>query len=207
MITRQIKSTVKVPHASRTKGSWYGHLFRRLIHISMLVIPLIYYPYGHAIAAFFHLTVVSFLLILLVVALFAEFLRISFGVVLFGQRGYESKQISAFAWGMFSIVIVLLISPGLKFSVPIIWSLSLADPLMGEMRRIVKSAFWVEFVGVNVVLAIWWGCAYWFSLSLWWGVLLAPLTVAAEWLDLKWIDDNALMLLVPLIVVMIVSQF
>jgi len=82
----------------------------------------------------------------------------------------------------------------------------LADPLLGEMRILIKSVLWVELLGLVFVLLIWWGCAYWFGISMWWGVLMAPITVGVEWLNLKWIDDNALMLLVPLAVVMMVNR-
>jgi len=107
-LRKKRESIGKTPHAARTVGSWYGHLFRRLIHVSMLVIPLIYYAYGESIARFLHLTTTSLLLFVLVIAFFSEFLRISFGFVIFGQRRYEARQISAFAWGVFAMVIVLL---------------------------------------------------------------------------------------------------
>lgn len=186
-----------------TKGNKIGHYFRRLVHISLCVIPLLYYSYKTALSAALHLDINIVLWTLLAVVILLEGIRLKLGWVVFGQREYEARQISAFAWGSVGIILVLLFSPGLEFSLPIIWSLAFADPILGESRRYIKQSWVVNIIGLVVLLIIWWGCAYWFSFSLWWGVILAPLTGAVESLRLKWIDDNALILLVPLFIVMI----
>lgn len=195
-------------HAVNTKGHWYGHVFRRIIHVSMLAIPLVYYAFAANIAGFFALSTHSFLLILLALALLVELIRLRMGLIFFGQRKHEAKYISSFSWGLFGIVIVLLTSPSRAFSIPIIWCLALVDPLLGELRRIRWPALWTESIGLISLLAIWWLCgSYWLGISMWWGVLLAPITLAVEWLNLKWVDDNALMLLVPLGFVLAIEYF
>lgn len=191
-----------------TKGSGCGHVFRRIVHVSMLVIPLVYYAYDQQISQVFFVSTYGVLLILLAITLIVEAIRLRFKWVIFGQRFYEARYISAFTWGMVGILLVLLISPSRSFSIPIIWCLALVDPLLGELRSLMTRLIWVECVGVLVALAIWWLCgSYWLGLSLWWGVFLAPITVAVESIKLKWIDDNALMLLVPLIVIKVALQW
>lgn len=190
-----------------TKGNVYGYIGRRLFHVSMAVIPFIYYPFGNQIGAFFHMSPYLFLLILLVLVVILETLRLSFRITIFGQRNYEARQISALAWGTASIILVLLFSPGPQYSIPLIWSFAFGDPLLGELRRTKIPTIWVELIVVIFILAIWWIAAYWFGISWWWGIFLAPITVAVEWLDLKWIDDNALILLVPLIIILIVKAW
>ena len=170
----------------------------------MLVLPLLYYYHGQQIAGFFSVSLHVFILILLLLTMLAEWLRLQTGFVFFGQRKHEARRISSLSWGVLGIVIVLFLAPGREFGIPIIWSLALADPLLGEARRWLRS--WLAaLIGMVTVLLIWWLCAYWFGISLWWGVCLAPITVAVEWVNLKWIDDNILMLLAPLAVVLIVN--
>ena len=190
-----------------TKGKKYGHLMRRIVHILMAVVPLIYYAYRDRIPVFFHITPTVLLLVILAILILLEILRLSFGIIVFGQRDYEAKQISAFSWGAASLILVLLLAPGPQFGIPIIWSCSLGDPVLGELRQFKFSTRWAELIGLIFILIIWWVCAYWFGISWWWGVFLAPIIVAVEWLNLKWIDDNALMMLVPLFIILIVKAW
>lgn len=170
----------------------------------MLVLPLLYYDHGQQIAGLFSVSPRVFLLILLVLMVLIESLRLQTGLVFFGQRKHEARRISSFGWGMLGIALVLFLAPGPAFGIPIIWSLALGDPFLGEARRWLP--LWLaEVMGLLVVVLIWWFCAYWLGISMWWGVCLAPITVAVEWLNLKWVDDNVLMLLVPLAVVLIVG--
>jgi len=51
--------------------------------------------------------------------------------------------------------------------------------------------------------AVWIGCHFWIGTPLIVSILLAPLTVAGEVPSLKYIDDNATMVLIPLAALMI----
>ena len=44
-------------------------------------------------------------------ALIVEAVRLKLGITVFGQRDYESKQVSALAWGALSIGLCVLIAP------------------------------------------------------------------------------------------------
>lgn len=184
-----------------THGKLSGHLFRRCFHLSTVALPFLYAAYAQHVADFLNAglpVVLSFCLLAIVLL---ESLRLTFQLVIFGQRDYERKKISSFAWGAFSLVLVLWLSPANAYYTAIIVSYALGDPLLGELRAALKSQWLAELLGLMVVLAVWVFCALWFDFALWFAFLVAFLTVVAEWAKLKWIDDNALMLLVPLLAV------
>ena len=86
---------------------------------------------------------------------------------------------------------------------PLILSLSLGDPFLGEVRRKGYDARSVFVIGSIFILAIWLSCAYFIDTKVWICLIIAPICVAAEWPRLRWIDDNATMLLIPLSVVIL----
>lgn len=181
-----------------TKGGAIAHVLRRLFHVSMLVIPFCYYYF------FTHLASQKTLRLIILAFIFLIFLfekfRIRARLVLFGQRLHEATHISAFAWTMLSIGIILFFAP-VYFAIPIVACCAFVDPLMGEMRLYQVSKYKIMMVGVILALIIWLACALFYHFPVWYGVIIAPITVAAEWPSFKWIDDNALMLLVPLLIV------
>ncbi|MEC9118057.1 MAG: hypothetical protein VX854_00845, partial [Candidatus Thermoplasmatota archaeon] len=128
-------------HVPASVGGLRGHIFRRLIHIAMMIIPFLYYWNGTSISNFFfELDPKQFVSVVAFIFLLTEIIRLRMGFVVFGQRDYESKQISAFFWGGSSVCLVLLLSPevGIQnsaFGFPLILGLTLIDPLMGELRR------------------------------------------------------------------------
>lgn len=183
-------------HASNTKGQWCGHWFRRAVHVSMAVIPFLYYHYVKQNS--------WVLLIALLFVVLLEFLRLRFKLVFFGQREYEQRKISAFAWGMVGIILVLGFSPAPKYSIAIIVSCALGDPLLGELRRFIAQKWLINLIGCLCVMLVWLVCALAFGLSPWLVLFLPILTVFAEQIDLRWIDDNALMLLLPLLAILLV---
>ena len=185
-------------------GGMGGHLLRRAIHLGMCAIPWAYYVHGEALTAALGLAapeqVVSAVVLLILVA---EAVRLRMGFTVFGQRDYEAHQISALAWGGLGIGIVLLALPEAMHGVPLILSLALGDPLLGEMRRAGLAPRTVMAGGVVAVFAVWVGCVLWLGTPWLLALLLPPVCVAAEWPRLRWIDDNATMLLVPLGAVML----
>jgi hypothetical protein len=183
-------------HAS-TKGGKLAHIVRRMLHLSMIFIPVVYYFF--LIPHFSHEVLRNSMLVFLCAVLLFEIIRIRLGFVFFAQRLHEATHFSAFGWTMISIAFVLLFSPAMPYTFAIIGSCALADPIVGELRqwRIEKKK--IIMVGLLVVLGVWATIAYLCGISYYWGLLMAPITIAAEWPSLEWIDDNALMLLVPLV--------
>ena len=190
-------------HAKHSVGGKRGHLARRVFHVSMVTIPLAWYWHVGFIEEATGQPRALLLGALMAVVVVTELVRISKGITVFGQRAYEARQFSAVAWGSLSVGATLHFAPtmgtmGAALGLPIIWSLSLVDPLLGELRRAGKSDGLVFAIGVAVTAAIWIGSGLWLGAPLWLAALMAPLTVAAEWPRLRWIDDNATMTLVPL---------
>ena len=192
----QIELTDPVDHSV---GGMYGHMFRRGFHIGMSIIPFIYFEFGEIIADYFSVTVIQVVSFLTLVLVFGEALRLKLGITIFGQRDYESKQVSALAWGGFAVGMTFLILPEHpEFVWPLILSLSLGDPFLGEIRRMGLESKAVFLYGSIFIALIWIACSFQVDTPLWMAVVMGPLCVAAEWPRLKWVDDNATMLLIPL---------
>ena len=192
----QIELTDPVDHSV---GGMYGHMFRRGFHIGMSIIPFIYFEFGEKIADYFSVTVIQVVSFLTLVLVFGEALRLKLGITIFGQRDYESKQVSALAWGGFAVGMTFLILPEHPELVwPLILSLSLGDPFLGEIRRMGLESKAVFLYGSIFIALIWIACSFQVDTPLWMAVVMGPLCVAAEWPRLRWVDDNATMLLIPL---------
>ena len=206
----------EVDHVKHSVGGRGGHIFRRCFHISMASIPWIYYEYGDAIAEIFSLETVQFVALFAMIAIVAELLRIKFGIIIVGQREYEKNQFSALGWGATSIALAIVALSYLDvpngahpgwLTIPIILALSFGDPLMGEARRMGLENRAVYAIGAISCGLIWLACGYFFGTPYWMALLMGPLTMAAELPKLKWIDDNATMVLIPLASVFILSPF
>lgn len=184
---------------SNTNDGIIAHIARRFIHVSMLIVPLLYYHFSPLFSVkTLRLSIIIFIFFIFLV----EKLRIRYRLVFFGQRAYEAMQISAFAWTMLSLGIILLFSPSVAYSIAIIATCAFVDPLMGEMRLRKINQSRVVASGILMGMIVWAACSIVYHLPFWLVVLMPPIAVAAEWPKLKWIDDNALMLLVPLVVVL-----
>jgi len=143
-----------------------------------------------------------------------EAIRIKFGIIIVGQREYEANQISALAWGAIAVCLTLILAPqegtGLeagKYTIPIICGLTFVDPIMGEIKRAKQGMKAAVLVGLAVSFSIWMASVALFSTPFIAALLLAPLTVAGEVPRVRWIDDNATMILFPLIALLILHPF
>ena len=200
-------------HVPASVGGLRGHIVRRITHISMMIIPFLYYWNGTNISNFFfELEPKQFVSVVAFTFLLIEIVRLRMGFVVFGQRDYESEQISAFFWGGFSVCLVLLLSPevGIQnsaFGFPLILGLTLIDPLMGELRRANWSSRNVIVIAYIGTILIWIFCHYFLGTPLFIAPFIAAIVVASEWPRLTWIDDNATMLLIPLSFVLFLEPF
>lgn len=102
-------------------------------------------------------------------------------------------------------LVILFTTP--KFAIPIITAYAIGDPLLGELRETSLSKIWIAVIGVAVITGIWCFCSVWLGTPLWLAFIMGPITVAAEWPCLKWIDDNALMQLVPLLIIRVANHW
>tara|TARA_B100000470_G_scaffold171256_1_gene135636 strand:+ start:269 stop:904 length:636 start_codon:yes stop_codon:yes gene_type:complete len=201
---------VDIDHAEHSVGGAGGHWFRRLTHVGMCVIPFAYHLWGDSIAGKVSMTPSDFVIAVAVFFIVIEVIRIKFGIIIVGQREYEAKQVSALAWGAVAVCLTLILAPqegeGLeagKYTIPIICGLTFVDPIMGEVKRAKMGMQSAVLVGLAVSYTIWMGSVALFSTPFLVAVLLAPLTVAGEVPRVSWIDDNATMILFPLIALLL----
>mgnify|MGYP003313345681 FL=1 len=197
-------------HVENTIGGRRGHVLRRITHLSMIILPFIYYWYGNQIAE--QVTKIieietsreGVVLIALSLLVIIEVIRLFFGIAILGQRTYEKRQISALAWGGISVCLCFLFAPlgGYKeayIGLPIIFTISIVDPLLGETRRIFESDKLVILIAFIVGFLIWILSSFFLQTPIWLSLIMPPLAIASEWPSLKYIDDNATMILIPLI--------
>tara|TARA_B000000532_G_scaffold110369_1_gene88599 strand:- start:6841 stop:7476 length:636 start_codon:yes stop_codon:yes gene_type:complete len=197
-------------HVESTIGGARGHVLRRITHLSMIILPFIYYWHGNQIAELvteiieIETSREGVVLIALSLLVIIEAIRLFFGIAILGQRTYEKRQISALAWGGISVCICFLFAPlgGYKdayIGLPIIFTISIVDPLLGEARRIFESDKLVILLAFIVGFLIWILSSLLLQTPMWLSLIMPPLAIASEWPSLKYIDDNATMILIPLI--------
>ena len=78
---------------------------------------------------------------------------------------------------------------------------------MGEIKRKKQDLKMAIYVGLLTSYAVWIGCHVWIETPILASLLLAPLTVAGEVPKLRYIDDNATMVLFPLSALVILLPF
>jgi hypothetical protein len=188
-------------------GGMSGHIFRRLFHLAMFIIPILYFEYGEQFADSVGMSLDEVVASIVIIAAVGEGIRLKLGFTVFGQREYESKQVSALAWGALAIGLVLLITPTKEYAYPLIFSLTFGDPFMGELRRKGMDSKTVILAACVFVLGIWLACWYAFGTPIIVCLIVAPIAVLAETPRLRYIDDNATMLLIPLVAVVTLEPF
>ena len=188
-------------------GGMGGHIFRRSIHLGMSFLPLIYFELGDSVADSLDLTLPQFVSCVVFLLFAAEGTRLKLGLTIYGQREYEARQISALGWGAFGIGLVFLLAPTEEYIWPLILSLSLGDPFLGEMRRKGLSTRNVIVSSTLFLFLVWVACWHFVETPLWLAFLFAPLCVASEWPRLRYIDDNATMVLIPLGMILLLEPF
>ena len=206
---------VFVDHVGHSVGGIGGHAFRRLTHVSMASIPYLYYVHGETISAYFSLQAREFVSAICILILVTESVRLRTGVVIVGQREYESSQISALAWGALAVALAILIAPegengsmeAGKYGAPIILGMTLVDPVMGEVKRTQQNLRAAIITGLIVSYMVWFGCHLWIGTEFIVAFLLAPLTVLGELPATRAIDDNATMVLFPLVGLVLLLPF
>ena len=188
-------------------GGMRGHLLRRGVHLSMVGIPYLYFVHGESVADTLGASLPQVVAGVVLIALALEGLRLKMGLTIFGQRDYEANQVSALAWGAVGVGFVLLLVPHEAYAWPLIASLALGDPLMGELRRKGIENRQVMIYATLLILAIWLVAVAQFGTPLWLAIVLAPVCMISEWPRLTYIDDNATMLLIPLALVLVLEPF
>ena len=175
-----------------------AHLFRRLFHFCAPLI-LLYYIVPDI---FLWLPKFWWVLIVLACIMIVEAVRLGTGRVFFGLREYEGKQLSAYAWAGIGITL------GFAFFQPmfvacVVFGIGWVDPLIGEMRRQRKMRYYPH-APLLVYFLIVTGCLIVLSdinllTIMILGAVASASAIAIEKPRLP-VDDDFLMLIVPLIV-------
>ena len=188
-------------YAANTVGGHKGHLLRRCIHVLMLLIPIAYYYWGDLIYHYFNHAKVELVLIILVIVIAAEMLRMKKRYLIFGQRSHEATHISSFAWGAMAMAVVLLLVPNPIYAIPVVAGCAVGDPLIGALKYRLPG-YVARIIAFVVIAFIWWVCGHYMLFPVWFPAVIALVTVLVEWPNLVWIDDKALMQLVPLFILL-----
>ena len=188
-------------------GGMNGHIFRRVFHLAMFLIPIAYFEYGDSFSSKLDISLSQLVSIVIIAAIIGESLRLKLGFTIFGQREYEAKQVSALAWGGFAIGMVFLLAPIEQYAYPLIFSLTFGDPFMGELRRKGFDSSKVILYSIIFIFGIWLLCWNLFETPFWLAFIFGPLCVYSEIPRLRYIDDNATMLLIPLAGIIILESF
>jgi len=195
-----------------TVGGKRGHIVRRIYHVIIFgVAPVLFYILED-LAEVWNTTCVKIISVLTMVVIVLEALRLKRGIVVFAMREYERNVISANFWGTFGVCLIMLAAPyrpgvdsatfkdKVWIGAPIIWSLGAVDPLIGELKHRNWSLLKRSFLGAIVALVIF-VISYFTVDTPWWFSLIYPeMIVIAEYGGgVLRIDDNGLMLLLPLL--------
>jgi len=184
------------------------HLFRRLFHLAAPVF-LFYYWVPECLnrrdltlaqCPATSVTREGLMLLFLGTALAVEIARISLRIPLFGMRDYETRRVSAYAWGTVGLAIGFVFFPPILV-IPVFCGMAWIDPLCAWARRTGRYP-WVPVVGYAAAFAfLLTGLGTLHPLEI--AALTAiatPAALLAEYPDFRLVDDDFLMTIVPLAV-------
>ena len=177
-----------------------AHLFRRSIHISLALTPWIFLPFKN---------IPSINLILfdgMMIAWILEVIRLKQGKLWFGQRPHEQNQFSSWVWTITALSILFIMLPELKDHAPIIIGCALADPLIGSCRlhQVPRHISWT--ITLILLFIIWYLAYYLWQINPLWSVIMPPIILLAEGVHMRYLDDNALMILIPCFILKLTDE-
>lgn len=128
-----------------------------------------------------------------------EAYRIHRGWLFFGLRDYEKKWVAGYFWGALGYVVALLFFEQ-RFAMITILGTTLVDPVLGEVRHSERKK-WAPAAGFAAWCAVALACIFAVGLAtpLAFVPIGAAIAVGAESIKTRWVDDNLLMNLVPLL--------
>ncbi|MDD1766066.1 MAG: hypothetical protein LUO84_06410 [Methanomassiliicoccales archaeon] len=177
-----------------------GRVLRRIVHVSTPLF-LVYYFLPDPLWTGGPTRVLT-LIVIMAVVLIAEVLRLAYKPKIIGMREYEKYQVSAAAWAGIGMTITFLFFP-FGYAAPAFMGMGWVDPVIGDLRRKSSSLypyvplvlyFLIAIVSMSVIIGP--------SIKVIIASLLAtPAAIWAERLKSKYVDDDFLMMVVPLIVI------
>lgn len=146
------------------------------------------------------------LLVILLIVFLGDFLRVLFDIGFFGIRPYERIRISAHAWASLGFVLAfLLFNPVLV--VPVVLGMAWIDPLCGFLRR---KKFGYPLIPLNAYAIIMFLSLFVLSDFAIPKIIVLALVgsmvaIAAEYPNLKLLDDDFTMVLLPLLALALID--
>ena len=183
-----------------------AHAARRIFHMCAPAF-LAYYLFPKDMWGLGVTPEISVLTVLAIVLIF-EAARLARGQTYFGLRTYEKHQMSAYAWAAIGITLAFLFFPPV-FVICAVVGMGWVDPLIGELRRHWKRAYpTLPFVVYFLIVM---GCLQLFSdinlfAQVFLGCLAAVIAIRIEAWKVWHVDDDFLMLIIPLIIMTLVYE-
>ena len=182
-----------------------GPLFRRIFHLCAPLF-LIYYLMPDI---FLFLPKSWWVLITLFSIIAVETARLARKRIFFGMREYERTQVSAFAWAGMGITIAFFFFEPV-FVACVIFGIGWVDPLIGEMRKRGKMKLYpliplifYFFIVFFCLLAL---SDFFLPTIVAMGILASIAAITVEFPQIK-VDDDFLMLIVPLVVLTLCADY
>jgi len=143
----------------------------------------------------------------LIIVLGFEAYRLTFKPKILGMRIYEYQRVSAATWAALGMTFVFLFFP-LEYAAPVVIGMGWVDPLCGELRRFESKFYPTLPLTVYFTIAVF-TMTYLIGFNV--QVVLASivatiLAIAIEKPRLKYIDDDFLMLVVPILGIWVVFE-
>lgn len=175
--------------------------FRNLVHMCA-VIFLVYYPMPDRVLPdpFYHFYKWHGVLVIMIITLIIEIIRLRKGRMVYGLRPNERHRITSLAWFTIAMGIALLVYD-IRFVVPVVIGIAFIDPLNDRIKH--KSRLLYPLVPTILYACIMLACLSWLTeMAILPLLLLTAVATASamfsEWWGNKAIDDNFLMILLPL---------
>lgn len=166
------------------------------------VIFLVYYPMPDRVLPdpFYHFYKWHGVLVVMIITLIIEIIRLRKGWMVYGLRSHERHRITSLAWFTIAMGIALLVYD-MRFVVPVVIGIAFIDPLNDRIKH--TSRLFYPLVPAILYACIMLACLSWLTERTILPVLLLTAVATAsamfaEWWGNKAIDDNFLMILLPL---------
>jgi hypothetical protein len=138
------------------------------------------------------------LLVAFAVIMTFELVRLVIGFRVPGLRPYEQEQISAGAWAAIALTFAFLFFP-LEYAAPVIFGMAVVDPVIGLVRR-TKWYPWLPYaIHLAIMLAVLSLLVPLDAQLVLASVATSALAIAAEGIKTRYVDDDFLMIAVPLV--------
>jgi len=172
--------------------------FRRIVHMSAIVYLAYYLIPEELFPGFYKWYGV---IIIMSCVLIFEAIRLKTGKVFFGMRSHEKKRFSAYAWFAMGMGIALLFFK-MQYVIPCVIGMAVIDPLIGEIKRRKKALYPPLpslFYGLIMLVGLLLLSNLTLLLILLFTIIGTIFAIFAENWDIKFIDDDFLMLIIPIL--------